>query len=258
MNHISSSSLNDRRAALIVGHPGHELRVWGWMRAVRPVVAVLTDGGGHAEQSRLHLSADLCREARASISPHFGMTTDTAMYTAILTGDMDTFLTMADRLAVWLMDERVDLVAGDAAEGYNPTHDVCRLVVDRAARLAGAERRVENWAFLLTGSPVPASPGESWTCFELDAEGLAAKIEAGRRYAAAVGGTLLGEIDGLLTRFGHAAFGREYFQPAEPRVRSSDSPFYETYGERQVALGRYRHVIRLADHVQPIADALAR
>lgn len=258
MNSFSPASLLTRRSALIVGHPGHELRVWGWMRAARPGVAVLTDGGGHAERSRLHLSADLCREARASTSSHFGMTTDTAMYAAILGGDVDAFLTMSDRLAGWLIDERVDLVAGDAAEGYNPTHDVCRLVVDRAVRLARAHRRVENYAFLLTGSPVPESPDETWTCFELDAEGLAAKIDAGRRYAEAVGGTLLSEIDDLLARFGEAAFAREYFYPAEQREPSADKPFYETYGERQVAHGRYRHVIRFADHVQPIAEALAR
>ena len=34
----------DDRVALIVGHPGHELRVHAWLGLARPVVSVLTDG----------------------------------------------------------------------------------------------------------------------------------------------------------------------------------------------------------------------
>ena len=34
-------------------------------------------------------------------------------------------------------------------------------------------------------------------------------------------------------------------------------PYYETYGEQQVAAGRYPQVIRLGEHVAPIAAALA-
>ena len=35
-----------RKAALIVAHPGHELRVHHWMELARPLVLVLTDGSG--------------------------------------------------------------------------------------------------------------------------------------------------------------------------------------------------------------------
>src|SRR4051794_29308473 len=41
------------RAALVVAHPGHELRVHGWIEAVRPLVHVLTDGSGSSGRSRL-------------------------------------------------------------------------------------------------------------------------------------------------------------------------------------------------------------
>ena len=32
------------RSALIIGHLGHELGLWGGMNHARPIVAVLTDG----------------------------------------------------------------------------------------------------------------------------------------------------------------------------------------------------------------------
>ena len=41
----------------------------------------------------------------------------------------------------------------------------------------------------------------------------------------------------------------------EPLVKPR--PYYETYGERQVAAGRYQQVLRLEEHVLPLARALA-
>jgi hypothetical protein len=43
----------DPAAALVVAHPGHELRVHHWLELTRPFVIVLTDGSGHSGQSRL-------------------------------------------------------------------------------------------------------------------------------------------------------------------------------------------------------------
>jgi hypothetical protein len=35
-------------------------------------------------------------------------------------------------------------------------------------------------------------------------------------------------------------------------------PFYERYGEQQVAAGLYTYVIRHREHLKPLADALRR
>ena len=35
-------------------------------------------------------------------------------------------------------------------------------------------------------------------------------------------------------------------------------PFFETYGERQVAVGHYKYVIRYKDHILPLMHALHR
>lgn len=138
---MTSATLAGRPSALVVGHPGHELRVWGWMQAARPLVAVITDGGGHGHQSRLPLSRDLCRAAKAPVSRCFGMVTDAAMCAAILEQDFPFFRGLADDLASVLVAERIDCVAGDAHEGYNPTHDLCRAIVNRAVRTALAADR---------------------------------------------------------------------------------------------------------------------
>src|ERR1700733_13075391 len=42
-----------KRPAVFVGHPGHELRVLGWLAETRPRVHVLTDGSGASGCSRL-------------------------------------------------------------------------------------------------------------------------------------------------------------------------------------------------------------
>ncbi len=260
MRTVRSEAFADRRCALIVGHPGHELRVWGWMRAARPIVAVLTDGGGHLGRSRLPLSQALCDEAGARASRWFGMTTDAAVYRAILDRDVDFFLSIADRLADMLIAERIEWVAGDASEGYNPAHDICRLVVNRAVRRARGTQAVSNYAFGLVGSPVPEAPGEDWVQLVLTPAERQRKVDAGRRYAAEVGGTLLGELNAMLEQFGATAFAHEYFVPV-PDDRPADDatdvrPFYETYGERQVAAGIYTDVIRFREHMAPLARAL--
>jgi hypothetical protein len=46
-------------SALIIAHPGHEIRVHGWLERAKPVVYVLTDGSGRSGQSRLASTARL-------------------------------------------------------------------------------------------------------------------------------------------------------------------------------------------------------
>jgi hypothetical protein len=48
-----------------VAHPGHELRVFGWLHAARPRVFVLTDGSGRTGRSRLPSTTRILREAGA-------------------------------------------------------------------------------------------------------------------------------------------------------------------------------------------------
>src|SRR5207253_5484219 len=43
-NNAVAPALPGGRAALVIAHPGHELRVYHWLRLARPSVFILTDG----------------------------------------------------------------------------------------------------------------------------------------------------------------------------------------------------------------------
>ena len=256
---MTVGTFNGQRCALVVGHPGHELRVWGWMRAVGPLVAVLTDGSGHEGHPRLQLSREICTRAKATPSELFGLVTDAAIYQAVLQGDASFFIDLADRLTAWLVREQITIVVGDAIEGYNPTHDLCRILLNRAVRLACSARPVTTYAFDLTGPPGPPAEGPA-VSVTLSPDDLAVKIATCRAYGHDVGGTLVTEIDGLLEQHGEVLFGREYLIPEDAwrnaAAPAGYRPYYETYGERQVAAGHYRTVIRYDEHVRPLIHAL--
>jgi hypothetical protein len=256
---MTVGTFNGQRCALVVGHPGHELRVWGWMRAVTPAVAVLTDGSGHEGRSRLQLSREICAGAGALPGDLFGLVTDAAIYQAVLSGDAAFFLSLADRLAVWLVREQITVVVGDAIEGYNPTHDLCRILVNRAVRVASKTHPLTTYAFDLTGPPGLPANGPAVT-ISLPPGDMALKIATCRSYGDQVGGTLLTEIDGLLEQHGEGMFACEYLIPVDAwqdvAAAAGYRPYYETYGERQVAAGHYRNVIRYDAHVRPLIHAL--
>lgn len=247
-----------RRAALVVAHPGHELRVHRWLELHRPVVFVLTDGSGNHGVSRLASTTALLGQAGATAGSIYGRLSDRELYRAILGGDLDLFTALADELAKGLAD--VDLVAGDAVEGYNPGHDVCRLLVNAAVlRLEAEGRRIANFDFPLVGAPddCPAEALSGALRLVLDEESLHRKLEAARTYP-----ELAGEVEAALATHGSQRFRVECLRPVRyglditPLI--SHPPFYETHGEKRVALGLYGQVIRFQEHLAPLAAGLER
>ena len=133
----NADACTDERTALVIGHPGHELRVHHWLERVRPVTFVLTDGSGHTDRSRIGSTTQVIERAGAARGAIYGALSDRALYQAILRADHALFAQLAQELAAALQQERVTCVVGDAAEGVNPGHDVCRLLINAAvARIA--------------------------------------------------------------------------------------------------------------------------
>ena len=56
----------DQKTALIIGHPGHELRVFHWLEITRPAVFVITDGSGRSGRSRLPSTTRILDQVGAS------------------------------------------------------------------------------------------------------------------------------------------------------------------------------------------------
>lgn len=269
------------RAALVVAHPGHELRVYGWLEQARPRVFVLTDGSGRSQKSRAASTDEVLHAAGATPGSVYARLTDASLYAAVLDQDFRLFTGLADELADAFVRDGTRLVAGDAAEGYNPAHDVCRLLLDAAVALArGASGAwIESLEFTLVGPPeeCPEESRAAARWLRLDDETFARKLRAARNYpemAAEVEAALAGAGSAglrahpdLAARSGLTGVGTsgdsfrvECLRPvqaAELDGRESEGPpFYEQYGERQVAAGHYARVLRYREHMLPLAEAL--
>jgi hypothetical protein len=253
--------IHDQRAALVIAHPGHELHIHHWLELARPVTFILTDGSGHTDRSRLHASTATLQRAGARRGSIYGAMSDRELYRAILGGERELFVKLADDLALALQREGVTCVVGDALEGFNPGHDVCRLVVNAAvARIGGtSSHSLKNMEFTVEGPPQPRLPQDraEAAILELDDEAFARKVAAVRAYP-----ELAAEVDRVLATQAVETFRTEYLLPVQYGFdlanRFEHPCFYEQYGEKQVAAGYYRDVIRFKDHVAPLAAHLER
>ena len=246
-------------AMLVVGHPGHELRVHGWLEHTRPLVMVLTDGSGHAGIPRLASTTNVLARAGARSGAIFGNLTDAALYRALLDRRSTVFTSMAETIADAIVTHDIQLVVGDDAEGFNPTHDVCRLVVDTAVRMARhrSAPAITNLAFALMETPDPSPRREDvWSStIELSDAALQRKLQAALDYP-----EMAAEVAAARARWHDEAFRFETFRhvgadevwaPAEGR------PYYEQYGAERVRDGAYPEVIEYDRHMLPVVDALA-
>jgi hypothetical protein len=253
----SSSPLDLGTAALVVAHPGHELRVYGWLQAARPTVFILTDGSGKSGKSRLPSTLRVLEETGSRPGAICGRLTDGGLYRALLRLDFKVFVDLAAELAEQLVDEALESVLADSAEGYNPAHDVCRLIVNSAIELANHRRKrpISNFDFPVTKAPDDCAESlrsrSVW--LHLDDETFLRKIAAARRYV-----DLRADIDDALNELGVDAFRTECLRPfTVEMVSRAETPLYEKYGEQRVGDGHYTRVIRYREHVYPLELALA-
>jgi len=206
------------------------------------------------------------RDAGASPGPLFGAHTDKAVYNAILAGDRDFFLSLAEELLLQLVADRTRLLVSDASEGYNPTHDICHLIASavttRARRITGMEN-LQHHVFPLTGDPrcAPALHRPDDIVVDLTPAETSRKIDAALDYARKVGGMLLSEVEETRVRYGDTPFQHErLLHQAGPLDYAAQwaqaKPFYEQHGEKRQADGHYSRVIRCAESMLPIARAL--
>ena len=113
-------------ALLVVAHPGHELRVYDWVRATRPRVLVITDGSARGSRPRIGDSGALLASVGATPGAMFPYGTDRALYDALLHGDVHFARGIVDAIVAETLSSGAQVVAGDALEGFNPAHDLCR------------------------------------------------------------------------------------------------------------------------------------
>jgi len=234
--------------------------VYHWLELAKPFVFILTDGSGRCGTSRLESTATLLEKARAQRGLIFGRLTDLVLYHKMLERDSDFFIDLAEELAERLYHHRIDYVAGDASEGYNPAHDICRLIIDAATQIVKSRHKASllNFDFALSGPPnaCPKNVRDKALWISLDDLQFERKLDLALGYP-----QLRAEVESALAANGNDAFRIECLRPVEPNLHYSHfqkPPFYEQYGENQVAAGFYDRVIRYREHVLPLARALAR
>jgi hypothetical protein len=238
-------------AALVVAHPGHELRLFRWLELQRPAVFVLTDGSGRSGQSRIASSLAVLDATRSSAGTIMGCFTDREIYQAMVGGDIDGVLRLTLDLARSLVEGSFRSVVTDAQEFYNPTHDLCSVITNlaalRAAEISGCE--IDRYEYAVTAA---AGAG---TTIELDDEAFARKMACAYRYE-----DIGADIEELNRNVGPEALRREVLTPIatsallrEPRTK----PYYELRGEEQVAAGRYAAVLRHREHFVPFVASLS-
>jgi len=168
-------------------------------------------------------------------------------------GDAATAAGLVEELASAIVEGQVDYVAGDACEGFNPVHDLCRLVIDAAVVLARRRggRTVEDFEFALEAGPQWQGGGEELR-WSLDDAALARKLAAARAYP-----ELAGEVEQALAAHGAEAFRHESLYRVEPLHtlvgRFDGQPSYERFGEERVVAGHYTQVLRHREHFAPLA-----
>lgn len=260
MEYRPSQFFTSKKSALVIAHPGHELRVLRWLELARPTVFVLTDGSGRSGTSRLESTITILETAQAQRGIIFGLLTDLVLYHKILEREFDFFIDLAEKLAEHLYQHETEYVAGDAIEGYNPAHDTCRLVIDAATRIVRYRHKVSlrNFDFVLSGPPhaCPETAREKAIWIHLDDQQFERKLNFALRYP-----ELGAEVESALAANGKDAFRIECLRPVEHDIHCyhfQKPPFYERYGEKQVAAGLYDRVIRYREHMLPVAQALNR
>jgi hypothetical protein len=249
------------RSALVVAHPGHELRVHGWLEQARPFVFVLTDGSGSMGRSRLASTRRVLQAAGATEGSIFGRMSDRQLYAAVVRRDVGLFASLAEELACSFLSLEIDVVVSDAREEYNSAHDICWFLVEAAVTMAAHRRarKLECFDFALIARPdeCPGGDGEAAIRLTLDDQTLERKLLAARGYP-----EMAVELEAALRRFGAEAFraeclGRAAHDP-ERDWQPHGVPFYEHYGEGRVAAGLYAEVLRADEHVVPLVASLRR
>lgn len=266
--------------AVVVAHPGHEVRIHGWLERERPLVFILTNGSGRVGQPRIASTTKYLKRFEMRPGCIYGRFTDVEVYRAVLRRDFDLFVGLSEELAEALLSSGVERVTGDASEGYNTTHDICRLLINAAVGLAGRAggRAIDNFDFPIVNRPDHCPehlrPLSVWLRLDDDAfkRKLSAAFEFYPELAAEMRDALQGRGHEVVIDYfklnddeqsateliGLDMFRVECLRPvsAGDAPFTGEAPFYEWRGESKVAAGLYDQVIRYREHLAPLADAL--
>ncbi len=126
----------------VFAHPGHELRCLSSLQKYQSRIAYLTDASastrrGRSEQSCAGLGAIGLSHVGASLTQ-----SDAVLYEKLLAQDRNWLSLLFEETCNILHETSPDLIITDAAEGYNPAHDLCHFLVCFAAQKTAKMARI--------------------------------------------------------------------------------------------------------------------
>ncbi len=251
---------------LLIAQPGHELRILGWLKTYQPDIVILAQGEGSMQSSRLNQSQILVNELGLRIrNDYLSPTSDQEIYQTLLAGHGAQLLKQwFDSLCSLIKTEGFTAIVADAAEGYNPVQDLCRLLANLLTqKLNQEDYELLNLEFSLIGHP-SRSPHNAPPKMEihLSPEQLKDKIDISCQYGAQSDQRFLTKIQASLDLFGEDAFKVESFFPAQVTPYEKNQlpvtrPYFEIIGEERKQQGTYSTVIT-AEHLRKIAQQFLR
>jgi hypothetical protein len=243
--------------ALIIGHPGHELRAYAFIKKYKPDVFILTDGSGSHKASRLDQSIKLLDSLGAKFQDTIKIFSDIELYNIILEQELSKISSYKNNLKDIIIENNYDLVVGDALEGFNPTHDICRYLINGIVSDILADnnsKTILNYDFVLDSAPnnIPIDDNIGGLSLKLSDEEYQEKLNAAMNYP-----ELKYEVETAIEKYGKEVFLWESFGMVLDINQISNwgslKPYYEIFGENRVKKGLYSQLITFEKHIKPIA-----
>lgn len=249
------------RAFAIFGHPGHELFSLNWIEIHAAEVFCLTDGSGGAMSDRTGFSRSAIERAGGTVGCVMGACADKALYADFVAGDPSRLAAMARAIVDRALVVRPQVVLTDPLEYFNPVHDIANTIADLVITALAAEGRTARKLVYPNEYPHEVSGLSTELEYELDADSQARKMQAVLDYT-----PLNHELRRLSEADKVSMLRTERYYPDPVRLDlipdAADTPygsvFYEDYGRRMVAEGRYDTPITLDRHFRPMAARLVK
>jgi hypothetical protein len=176
-----------------------------------------------------------------------GQRSDREWYAAILAGDISAFTKTAEAITAAALTIHAPLIVSDAADGYNPLHDLCQAIA--SAVVARIARASDLPKFLV--SPATANAmGTEPIAWKLKDEAVQLK-----RIAILANTPVAEEVTRLLAEEPDALYMEQLLVPTFDWP-ANWTPEWEAFGRKRVNEGRFAAPITYRDHVLPLATAL--
>jgi len=244
---------------LFVAHPGHELRVHGWVHRARPALSILT-AGSRSTANSLRIAASIAATSQDGLylDALGGQILDKDFYRLVENGDVGPFHRWVDQLAGQLAGQGARRLVVDGYQLYSITHDIAhvmgRVAAVEASKRLGWEIEVLHYPvvpFALAGSVDFGEPALAATLSDAEFQAKLAAIEIYPDIKAEFEEVV--RIEGL-----DASRTETLFRPPQVEVlirKPASKPAYEHFGELRVARGLYNAVLRW-HHVEAILQPL--